>query len=405
MELAANMRAGVCSPLGFLNDTVWSGAPRPATRAIMADQWFYSRNGQKSGPVSLGELRRLAASGGLSPDDQIWKEGMISWTPAGSVKALFATAAAEKPAAGGGAPAGPVATPASSAPAPRGPMPAGSSREPSMPAVATPRAAEPASASPRAAQASSPHPTPSHAAETQGLHPFLVGLALCLFFPLGFFLLARHPVLKHKKAWWAGGAAWALLVLLSPRSPSEDSTAPPETPGHNHSDTTAEKGTVSPKGGENAARDKPKGMYAIGDTFTLGDFTYTINNVTTRRAIGTSAFGTFMGETASPGATFVIVSYTMENVGRESQTVLSDDFQIQDGSGRTFKPSSKANVALLTESDDKDFLLSELQPGLPRAMQQAFELPEKALDAPVTIVVPQKGFFASGQAKVKVSVR
>ncbi len=57
------------------------------------------------------------------------------------------------------------------------------------------------------------------------------------------------------------------------------------------------------------------------------------------------------------------------------------------------------------ESDDKDFLVSQLQPGLPRVMKQAFELPEQAIESPLTVVVPEKGFWAARNVRVQVSVR
>ncbi len=181
---------------------------------------------------------------------------------------------------------------------------------------------------------------------------------------------------------------------MAPRQPDQPPPPPPtpEVPGEDPPKPTPEP----------ASREATPGL---GDFFTLGEFKYRITEVNTTRRIGKTLFGEFVGEQASPGAVFVLVSYTIENMGSESQTVLSDDFKIEDGRGRTFKPSSDANVALLMESDDEDFLLSELQPGLPRGMKQAFELPEQAVDSPITIVVPEKGFWARGSVRVQVSVR
>lgn len=55
----------------------------------MANQWYYTRDGEKLGPVSDSDLRKLAADGSLKPDDQIWKEGMDGWRNAGATKGLF----------------------------------------------------------------------------------------------------------------------------------------------------------------------------------------------------------------------------------------------------------------------------------------------------------------------------
>src|SRR5262249_27564153 len=59
-------------------------APQPAHAA-----WYFSRNGQRHGPVTSSELQRLARTGALTPQDHVWKEGMKDWVPAAQVQGLF----------------------------------------------------------------------------------------------------------------------------------------------------------------------------------------------------------------------------------------------------------------------------------------------------------------------------
>ena len=47
--------------------------------------WFYAQNGEQKGPVSEDELQKLAASGAISTEDLVWKEGMGDWASYGSV--------------------------------------------------------------------------------------------------------------------------------------------------------------------------------------------------------------------------------------------------------------------------------------------------------------------------------
>ena len=64
----------------------------------MADQWFYTRDGQQFGPFSAEQLKQLATSRQLSQTDMLWKDGMKDWAPARAVRGLFpAEAAAPKP--------------------------------------------------------------------------------------------------------------------------------------------------------------------------------------------------------------------------------------------------------------------------------------------------------------------
>ncbi len=74
----------------------------------MAEQWYYSKGDQRSGPVSGDELRAMAADGRLSPEDLIWTEGQSSWVPAKQARGLFP--APEAPPAPPPAQAGPVPT-------------------------------------------------------------------------------------------------------------------------------------------------------------------------------------------------------------------------------------------------------------------------------------------------------
>lgn|GEM_PF-1154024 len=57
----------------------------------MATQWHYTKAGEQHGPVTAAELKELAKSGELSPEDLVWKEGMSEWKPARSVNGLLST--------------------------------------------------------------------------------------------------------------------------------------------------------------------------------------------------------------------------------------------------------------------------------------------------------------------------
>jgi TM2 domain-containing membrane protein YozV len=56
-------------------------------------EWYYSVGGDRQGPVAAAELKKLADAGTLKPTDLVWKDGMADWSPAKSIKGLFAAAA------------------------------------------------------------------------------------------------------------------------------------------------------------------------------------------------------------------------------------------------------------------------------------------------------------------------
>ena len=57
-------------------------------------QWYYTRGGERQGPIERVELDSLVRGGGISPDDLVWCEGMADWKPAREVAELFAAPAA-----------------------------------------------------------------------------------------------------------------------------------------------------------------------------------------------------------------------------------------------------------------------------------------------------------------------
>ena len=56
-------------------------------------EWYYARENKQTGPVSSVDLKRLATTGELSPDNLVWREGMTEWTAARNVRGLFEEAA------------------------------------------------------------------------------------------------------------------------------------------------------------------------------------------------------------------------------------------------------------------------------------------------------------------------
>jgi len=57
---------------------------------LAQDSWYYSREGERLGPVPLAALQALVAAGELNPRlDLVWTQGMADWQPAGEIDVLF----------------------------------------------------------------------------------------------------------------------------------------------------------------------------------------------------------------------------------------------------------------------------------------------------------------------------
>lgn len=48
-------------------------------------EWYYGSNAGQHGPVEDDEIRAMMASGGISPQTLVWREGMVDWRPLSSL--------------------------------------------------------------------------------------------------------------------------------------------------------------------------------------------------------------------------------------------------------------------------------------------------------------------------------
>src|SRR5262245_35146791 len=51
--------------------------------------WYYAKAGKQYGPVTPTQLKQMAQSGELLPDDLVFQEGGTQWVSASTVKGLF----------------------------------------------------------------------------------------------------------------------------------------------------------------------------------------------------------------------------------------------------------------------------------------------------------------------------
>jgi membrane protease subunit (stomatin/prohibitin family) len=93
--------AGLAMGQQMTNAMSQAAAPAPAAAAPppLPGQagYFLGVNGQQVGPVTIAEMPGRIASGELTPDTLVWREGMAEWTRAGDVPEVNATFPAAPP--------------------------------------------------------------------------------------------------------------------------------------------------------------------------------------------------------------------------------------------------------------------------------------------------------------------
>ena len=110
-------------------------------------------------------------------------------------------------------------------------------------------------------------------------------------------------------------------------------------------------------------------FYFIGDRVEIGDFAYTINSYYVTTEVGEYIFDRLLGVRAD--GIFLVLDVTIENIGRESKTIWNSNVKIIDIEGRKFEHNSMAEIYL-----DNSFSFRQMQPGLPRTGEIAFDVPE-----------------------------
>ncbi len=136
----------------------------------------------------------------------------------------------------------------------------------------------------------------------------------------------------------------------------------------------------------------PPGAHRVGETWTLGECTYTVARVESAERVGDR----YLNETAASGAVFVLARYTERNNSSETITASSDNVVLRDPQGRSFRPSSRVQVMLQAD------LLPELQPGVQHDHRVGFEVPVDVIRAPFDLIFTERGLLGSDTAQVRV---
>jgi hypothetical protein len=171
----------------------------------------------------------------------------------------------------------------------------------------------------------------------------------------------------------------AILGLKAPQSRGQRSTAadPVPTP-------TASTGS------------KGDDVYPLGKAFQLGEYTYTITGCKTAATLG-EAFGRIR---SGPGATYVVVTFSVRNESKRTRAVPTDDLKLEDAKGIIYRNCRDATTALWASGNENDVFLNEVPPGTTTRSVSAFEVQVASLKQPIKLVIPEVGLFASGTAVV-----
>lgn len=153
---------------------------------------------------------------------------------------------------------------------------------------------------------------------------------------------------------------FVLLICFSAVNPDDTPTSTSDNV--QTSDSSAKETAATPAETESS---KEESTYKVGDRVVVGDIAYTVTNVRTTDSVGNEYVN------AKADGVFVIVDMTIENLGKESNTISSSYAKIVDSQGRTFESDTDAWAYL-----ENNILLKQIQPGLPVKGQAIYDVPK-----------------------------
>jgi hypothetical protein len=141
---------------------------------------------------------------------------------------------------------------------------------------------------------------------------------------------------------------------------------------------------------------KPETTYAPGQAFRLGPYTYTITGHRTVTALD----GQFSPVQAARGDEFLIVTFSIRNNSRRPRVVSTEAFKLRDVNGALYAACSQGAAAPRTALTKGDLLLTEIEPGVTKALAVAFEVPVGSLKPPVKLLLFERDLSGGHEATV-----
>ncbi|MDZ4837411.1 MAG: DUF4352 domain-containing protein [Candidatus Melainabacteria bacterium] len=136
-------------------------------------------------------------------------------------------------------------------------------------------------------------------------------------------------------------------------------------------------------------RDTNASYVFIGEPVVLDDIEYVINSVKCGQSVGNNSY---TSQSAEDGASFVVVGYTVLNKKKETTTFFPD-MKLTAKDNTIYSQDAKGQTAATMSGMNKDFLVSQLQPGITKKGLMVFELPKDKISQGFVISMSSASLF------------
>ena len=150
--------------------------------------------------------------------------------------------------------------------------------------------------------------------------------------------------------------------------------------------------------GQDQQQDEGQGGQApasIGESVIVGDVAYTVT-----RAIQETRLEDPSGFSEPLEGNFVVVDFTVENLGDEPMSVSDIGLYIYDSQGRQFETEQDVPFGYIPENKDL-FLIDRVNPGLSQEVRVVFSVPPDATGLELEVA---SGFFATETRRIALGI-
>lgn len=182
---------------------------------------------------------------------------------------------------------------------------------------------------------------------------------------------AQQPKKKGRGCLWGllGGAGVVIVVIIIAVASSGGGSGAQSAQGS----TTGNSGGGASTAASAASSPAPSASAAkIGDKVRDGKFQFVVTGVSHAKSVGDTSVG--MGDTAQ--GEYQIISLTVTNIGKQSQTLDDSAQYVYDSKGRKFSASSSADIDLAGNNGQNSVWLDSINPGNTVKGKIAFDMPK-----------------------------
>jgi len=183
---------------------------------------------------------------------------------------------------------------------------------------------------------------------------------------------------KILKKWWFWGIIIVLVIFIG-------------TSNQENAEKKIIEQTEHVEVQKHSEQKEETAVYKIGDTVSVGNFEYTVLEVSDSNVLGTNPY--LKKETEN---NYVKVKLSVKNIGNEAKYIDNRMFELSDKKGSKY--SADSTLDMYANESGENFFFEEINPGITKSAYVVFETP--SANSEVHYELKVNGGIVSGKSAI-----